>query len=260
MFLTKVIISIVCFLPMWHISVCQNAQDKVDDFEAHVFSSSSGIDMPYRLFVPEDYDATKSYPIIMYLHGGAGAGDDNIKQITGGNTNGTHVWIAPENQAKYPTFVVAPQLLGFNRWNDPDSVHLSKYGQIAIDLLKDLQQKYSIDPDRIYLTGQSRGGYGAWDIAGKYPDLFAAAVPLCGGGNLFTVKAMKDLPTWAFHGAQDSTVSVEKSRAIVAALQKVGGNIKYTEYPEMGHSVWNKAYVEPGLIEWLFVQRRKSNE
>lgn len=232
-------------------------QDAQEEFSAHIFTDSSGIELPYRLFIPENYISSFSYPIIMYLHGGAGAGNDNLKQISGGNTNGTHVWITAENQNNYPCFVVAPQLLGFNRWNDPDSIRLSLYAQLAVNLLEALKKEFNIDSDRVYLTGQSRGGWGTWDVITKRSDLFAAAVPLCGGGNPRAVEAIQHLPIWAFHGALDTTVPVENSRKMVAALRKIGGNIKYTEYPNVEHGVWNKAYFEPELIPWLFAQKRQ---
>jgi predicted peptidase len=233
------------------------AQEIEEIFLARIFTDSSGNKMPYRLFIPKDYNQTSLYPIIMYLHGGGGAGTDNIKQITGYNTNGTHVWLTPENQAKYPTFVVAPQLPGMNRWNTWDSPNLSLYARVAMELLKALIKEFNIDPDRVYLTGQSRGGYGTWDIVSKCPDFFAAAVPLCGGGNSRTVEAIRNVPIWAFHGAQDQYVTVESSRVMVEALRKIGGNIRYTEYPNFGHNVADTAYLEPELIEWLFAQKRQ---
>lgn len=233
------------------------AQEAQEEFVARIFTGASGTEMPYRLFIPDDYDPSISYPIIMYLHGGAGAGNDNLKQISGGNTNGTHVWITSENQKNYPCFVIAPQLLGFNRWNDPDSIRLSLYAQLSVDLLEALKKEFNIDQGRVYLTGQSRGGYGTWDVITKRPDLFAAAVPLCGGGNPRAVEAIRNLPVWAFHGALDTTVPVENSRKMVDALRSIGGNIKYTEYPDVEHSVWHKAYFEPELITWLFAQKRQ---
>ena len=261
MFYRIALIGISCLLFIANNTICQTHTNEVlDGFEAHIFSGVDGTEMPYRLFIPEAYDSTTSYPIIMYLHGGGGAGDDNIKQITGGNTHGTHVWTTPEIQVKYPAFVVAPQLLGWSRWNDRDSIRLSNYGQLAIDLLITIIEEYRVDPDRVYLVGQSRGGYGTWDLAGKCPDLFAAAVPLCGRGNLYTVEAMKHLPVWAFHGAKDEVVPVQNSREIVSALQKIDAKIKYTEYPDAGHNIWDIAYFESELIDWLFSQNRKNRD
>jgi predicted peptidase len=239
-----------------HLSLCQIPKNDDNDFEARIFKDSSGVEMPYRLFIPPNYDPSASYPIIVYLHGAKGCGNDNLKQISGGNTNGTHVWITNENQAKNPAFVVAPQLPVDSYWGIRDSVQISKYGKIAIKIVRNLLQEFSIDSDRIYLTGQSRGGYGTWDIACKYPGFFAAAVPLCGGGNPALVYAIRDLPVWAFHGEKDQTVNVEYTRVLVEALQEIDGNIIYTEYPDMDHNVWDKAYLEPELQEWLFRQKR----
>jgi len=244
------------FLILSHFSLCQTPKNGETDFEARIFEDSSGIKMPYRLFIPQDYTTSISYPIIMYLHGAAGCGNDNLKQISGGNTNGTHVWITKENQSQNPTFVMAPQLPVGKYWGSTDSLRLSEYGEIAINLVKYLLNEFSIDPDRVYLTGQSRGGHGTWDIPCKYPGFFAAAIPLCGGSNPALVYAIRDLPVWAFHGEKDQLVNVEYSREMVEALKEIGGNIKYTEYPDVGHDVWKKAYLEPELHEWLFRQKR----
>lgn len=254
--LTKFTALSYLFFIIFHFSLCQTQKNEDKDFEARIFKDSLGIEMPYRLFIPRDYKTSKSYPVIIYLHGAAGCGNDNLRQISGGNTNGTHVWITKENQAENPTFVVAPQLPNGTYWRRIDSVHLSKYGTIAINIVKNLLNEFSIDHDRIYLTGQSRGGHGTWDIACKNPGFFAAAIPLCGGGNPALVNAISDLPIWAFHGEKDQLVHVEFSREMVEALRKIGGNIKYTEYPDVGHNVWEKAYLEPELYEWLFKQKR----
>ncbi len=212
--------------------------------------------MPYRIFTPKAFDTDGPLPMVVYLHGGGGAGADNVKQISGGNTNGTHVWTTAEHQAKHPSFVVAPQLPGSHRWKNRDSASLSEYAQLTVELLGTLRREFNIDPDRLYLTGQSRGGGGTWDIITKRPHLFAAAIPLCGGGDPSKASAIQDLPIWAFHGARDPKVPVERSREMVDALRQRGSTVRYTEYPEVGHAVWEKAYLEPALIDWLFAQRK----
>ncbi|MFQ5569653.1 MAG: prolyl oligopeptidase family serine peptidase [Rhodothermales bacterium] len=183
----------------------------------------------------------------MFLHGGRGAGTDNISHISGSNWSGSHVWIQDEMQAEHPAFVVAPQLSGWHRWDKPMTDELSPYGQLAVELIEHLQTIYPIDPDRVYLTGQSRGGWGVWDLIGKRSDLFAAAIPVCGGGDPTGVSSMRDIAVWVFHGARDHEVKVERSREMVEAFRSVGGDIKYSEYRFSGHAIWDRAYKETAL-------------
>jgi predicted peptidase len=257
---TKGIIIILLFVSLHTIIFINSclAQDLNQDFLARSFVDSSGMELPYRLFIPKKYNESTLYPIVIYLHGSGGVGVDNIKQISGGNTNGTHAWITPENQLKHPSFVLAPQLPQSSyMWDNFFTRDLSPGARATLNLLNDLMKEFSIDPDRIYITGQSAGGFGVWDIVSKHPDLFAAAIPLCGGGNPLSAKMILDVPIWIFHGANDPAVPVEFSREMANILDELGGNIKYTEYPEVGHEVWEKAYLEPELIEWLFKQKRK---
>jgi predicted peptidase len=233
-----------------------SAQDAVDGFVARSFRAPTGTTMPYRLFIPETDARKKPLPLILYLHGGGGVGTDNLRQISGGNTTGTHVWTTPESQRKHPAFVLAPQLPQGQQWATPASDVLSASAQTVVELIAALSREFAIDPDRIYLTGQSLGGYGTWDIIGKRPDLFAAAVPLCGGGDASRILAARRMAIWTFHGAKDEVVPVSGSRNLVTALKRAGSPVKYTEYPDVGHNVWTRAYVEPDLAEWLFSQRR----
>ena len=233
------------------------AQD-IDGFAAHSFKSSNGVTMRYRLFIPSAEVRKKALPLVVYLHGSGGIGDDNRKQISGGNATGTHVWTTPDAQRMHPTYVLAPQLPPGEQWGAPGSDALSSHAEALVQLIAALTREFFLDPDRIYLTGQSLGGGGTWDIISKRPDLFAAAVPLCGDGNPLRVAAARRLPIWVFHGAQDPLVPVTASRDLVAALRAVGSPVKYTEYPDVGHDVWTRAYVDPALADWLFGQRRAS--
>jgi len=229
-----------------------------DRFLSRTYEDTTGTVVPYRLYIPLEYNAEERYPLILFLHGGAGAGNDNISQISRENRLGSHVWTKPENQVKYPAFVVAPQLPGMSRWDYPGSNEMSTYGRAAILLVEELVDAYSIDESRIYITGQSRGGRGVWDLITKRPGLFAAAIPVCGGGDPATVSSARNVAVWAFHGARDRTVPVERSRGLVHSLRAIDASVRYTEYRFSGHRIWNKAYEEDGLEDWLFSQRRRS--
>jgi predicted peptidase len=217
-------------------------QKPVDGFEARAFKN-----MPYRLFTPAGYDKTRKYPLIIWLHGSGSIGSDNFKQISGASLRGTHTWTAPAVQAAHPAFVLAPQLRRGSWFSEMSQV---------LGLLDSLEAEFSIDTSRIYIAGQSLGGFGTWDYLAAKPGLFAAAIPLCGGGQVSNASAIAKIPVWAFHGAADRTVSVTESRNMIAAIKQAGGNPRYTEYPGVGHEVWVKAFQEKGLVDWLFAQHK----
>lgn len=128
--------------------------------------------------------------------------------------------------------------------------------RLTLEVLAKLQKEFSIDDKRLYLTGLSMGGYGTWDTLARYPNLFAAAVPICGGGDESAAATLKDIPIWCFHGGADTTVPTERSRNMIKAIKDAGGTPQYTEYPGVGHNSWDKAYSEPELPNWLFAQHR----
>jgi len=214
-------------------------------FEAHSFRGRNGRMMPYRLFRPTN--SSGRLPLVIYLHGSGGLGDDNSRQISGGNVFGTHIWAFDENQSRFPAFVLAPQTT--QGWG-PDGLAL------AFELVQTLLNEHPIDPTRIYLTGQSMGGSGAWNMLAMHADFFAAAVIVCGRGDPRLARAVRGTPTWIFHGSLDMTIPVENARVIAHALTKEGSKPKYTEYPKVGHNVWEWAYTDPELVEWVFSQRR----
>jgi predicted peptidase len=248
--------SMLVMMAVLLISTVATGQEVVDGFAGRVLAGARGTKMPYRLYVPEERVRTRPLPLIVYLHGGGGAGDDNLRQISGGNTAGTRLFTSAAVQAKHPAFVVAPQMPARNTWSDFNSDTPAPYATLVLELVATLSREFMIDADRIYLTGQSLGGGGTWDLVSKRPNVFAAAVPLCGNGNAQRVQAARHISIWAFHGAQDEVVPVEGSRELVAALKSVGSSVKYTEYPDAGHDVWTRAYADPQLPDWLFAQKR----
>jgi predicted peptidase len=130
--------------------------------------------------------------------------------------------------------------------------------KLLLGLIDSLEKTLPIDKSRIYVTGLSMGGYGTWDLISRRPERFAAAVPVCGGGDEGQAANAAKVPVWAFHGGKDGVVIPERSRNMVEALKTAGATPKYTEYPEVGHDSWNKAYADPEMMKWLFSQKRKN--
>jgi predicted peptidase len=220
-------------------------------------------DIVWRLYVPPSYDASRKYPLLLFLHGSGALGDDNRRQIAPELAR-LHARI----QAEEPVFLLAPQCpeghkwvtgaqtaphLNFSQKDRPESDAL----KLALFLLDEIEQKYSIDRDRIYVTGHSSGAAGTWDIVSRRAhDRFAAAVPVTGLGDPSRAPAIQKLPIWVFHGAKDPISPPDNAREMVAALRRLGSSIRYTEYSELGHDTLSRAYAEPELIAWLLAQRR----
>lgn len=210
--------------------------------------------MPYRLFIPQSYDKRKKYPLVLWLHGGAGRGNDNLKQISGGNTIGSHVWTLPETQSKHPCFVVAPQCPDNELWATIETAKPTEQMRLVLELLQNLKGTFSLDMQRLYVTGQSMGGFGTWSVIAEHPDMFAAAIPVCGGGDESAAPKLTKLSIWAFHGEKDEAVSIERSRVMIAAIRRAGGMPRYTEYKGAGHVIWDRVFSEPELLSWIFTQ------
>jgi predicted peptidase len=224
----------------------------VAGFVAGAYRSSSGEAMQYRLFVPPGYDASRKYPIVLWLHGAAGRGSDNFSQLSGGNFAGSHVWATQENQAKYHAFVLAPQVDATKGWTRPHTNTPPVAIRLALAILDAAERKYSVDRAREYLVGQSMGGEGVWAALSIAPARFAAAIALCGYGDAYMIPRVAKVPVWIFQGEEDPAVSVSRARQWVAELRQAGGAPRYTEYPSIGHNAWDVAFREPELATWLF--------
>ena len=217
----------------------------------------------YQVFVPRQWNPRAKWPVILFLHGYDEGGSDGILPTDDGI--GTAIRTHPD---WVPCVVVIPQCRKHDWWtNAPMEV-------LALAALERTMREFHGDPRRVYLTGLSMGGYGAWALGALYPHKFAALVPICGGvrvprGGDFLkahdtddsddpfgaiAKKIGKTPVWVFHGHADSTVPVTESRQMVEALKAAGGNVRYTEYPGVGHNSWEKAYDDPGLFAWLFSQ------
>ena len=219
--------------------------------------SIRGVTYKYQVFVPDNWSSNQKWPIILFLHGVGERGTDGLIQ--------TQVGIATairNDRSHFPALVVMPQCLKEHRWTDPEMEELS------LSALGSASREFKGDPKRTYLTGLSMGGYGSWALAARYPNKFAAVVPICGGiltpddarkqpdsDRIPYLEAAKKigtkLPIWVFHGDADPDVPVSESRHMVEALKADGADVHYTEYPGVGHKSWDKAYAEPELMTWL---------
>lgn len=242
------------------IAMNADAADNRDRFEARTIDDG-GYKLGYRLLKPKNYDAQKKYPLVIFLHGAGERGDDNEKQLVHGMSD----FASDEVMDKYPAFVMAPQCPTGEAWGGINRLAKSATppGQLSpalaatLKAAEALQKEFSIDDKRLYITGLSMGGYGSWAALTNRPDQFAAAAVICGGGDPMAVEKFKHVPIWVFHGGDDKTVPVERSREMVEALKAAGGNPKYTEYPGVGHNSWAQTYSNPELYEWLFAQKKK---
>ena len=231
-----------------------------DKFEAHTYKGDWV--MPYRLFRPA---TDKKAPLVLYLHGSGGLGDDNLKQLAFGNIFGTRVWLLPENQERFPCYVLAPQTdrgwCGYDLSQSdagPAKVlpGLGDGSRVALEVIDGLRRDFAIDERRIYVMGQSMGGAGVWNMITNRPQLFAAAVICCGSASTEDGTGSIDMPLWNFHGDSDQAVPVSVSRDRMAARRRAGGHPLYTEYAGVDHNVYEWAFTEPELPKWLFEQKR----
>jgi len=224
----------------------QAGDDAKRGFLERTHKDADGSESKYVLFVPHDYKGDKDYPLILFLHGAG--------ETKGGKKQPVEVGIGPaikKQEKTFPFLVVIPQSQK-RTWqaDSPDA-------QRALAILAEVEKSYKAVSKRIYLTGLSMGGFGTWSLATKYPDKWAAIVPICGAGNAKQAAKIKDVPCWCFHGDKDTAVKVEGSRAMIKAIKAAGGDPKYDEYPGVGHNSWDRAYGNDELYKWFLAQKRK---
>ena len=204
----------------------------------------------YQLYLPPQIKRGAPLPLITFLHGIRERG-------SGGFISGMFAQLIKQYLKEIPAIVHLPQCRPNRFWSDPSM------DRMVIEQLSEVAAEFSVDAARRYLLGVSMGGYGVWHYAAAYPDKFAALVSICGGspltvGDRFTPLAEKigKTPAWLFHGAEDRVVQVSESRAMVAALKASGGNVRYSEYPQVGHNVWLNALGEKELLPWMLAQKK----
>jgi predicted peptidase len=231
---------------------------------AQSYAYADSVVLPYRLFEPKREDE-KSYPMVVFLHGAGGIGTDNLSQFRDLIVPPT-VWAFPENQAKHPCYILVPQGSDWPCWPHSRIPALKA-------LLDSVIAKNPIDPKRIYITGLSMGGMGTWAIIQEHPNFFAAAVPICGGGDMDELDGIINhhLPIWAFHGILDPIINIDSydkrfgiedawtgQRKLVKELisRRMEPKPKYTWYPDVEHNAWDGAYSDPLLLDWIFSQSK----
>lgn len=238
-------------------------------FKRQVFVKDSDT-LRYRILYPSRYDVNKKYPLVLFLHGAGERGNDNEKQLI----HGAKLFLDSMNRLRFPAFVVFPQCPENSYWANikreapagADSLGKfsfvsntspSKPLSLTMQLVDSLAETPQVDTSRIYIGGLSMGGMGTFEMLWRKPDFFAAALPICGGGDPQKVTTYaKNFPVWVFHGAADNVVPVGNSRLMVNRLKAAGANVKYTEYPGVGHDSWTNAFAEPSLLTWLFDQEK----
>ncbi len=234
-----------------------------DPFEADVFVAESGFKLPYRLLKPIAPKPDVRYPLVLFLHGSGECGDDNSKQVIG---NVRKLFGRDESRQMFPCYMILPQCPAEGSWTNgkywtrdhAQPAEPSKPAAAVLALVESMLRNPAIDSDRVYVFGNSMGGYGTWEMISRRPDLFAAAMPICGGGDEAQAVKIANVPTWAFHGELDESVPVARSRDMIKALKDAGAKPRYNEYPGVGHKVWSKAMSEGDFLPWMFAQKRSA--
>ncbi|MFT3902841.1 MAG: prolyl oligopeptidase family serine peptidase [Niabella sp.] len=242
------------------------AQD-FSQFQKFWFAQSKET-LPYRILLPENYNPQQKYPLVLFLHGSGESGNDNELQLV----HGARLFLDEQNRKQYPAIVVFPQNALNSSWSNMQTVSDEKGERsfyfvpggtpstsmrLLTSLVDNLFKQYKIRRDQVYVMGLSMGGMGTFEIVNRMPGMFAAAVPICGGASTATAANLKGTAWWVFHGAKDDVVLPKYSEEMVKAMKRNGVNVKFTLYPDANHNSWDSAFAEPGLLKWLFAQKKK---
>ena len=242
------------------------ADDLVDEYSAATWKSKDGNVLNYRHRAPSDVKADKKYPLLLFLHGAGGRGDDNQGELI--DAGAIKAFETAGITSRFESYILAGQVPHDELWVDvPWSTKSHKMPPIS-DSMKSLfelldafvaKSSNQIDLNRIYVMGLSMGGYGVWDAIQRRPNYFAAAIPICGGADDTLAASIAHLPIWTWHGDQDTAITVERSRSIVKALGNAGGNPRYSEIKGRGHDSWKDAFASQELWQWIYSQNRRAS-
>lgn len=237
-------------------------------YQKKEFVYEAGKVLPYRILYPENYDKTKKYPLILVLHGAGERGKDNAKQLV----HGAKLFIADSNRKKFPAIVIFPQCPEESFWatvkidrnKQPLKIEFDYTAApnwplvAANELVKKIIAAEGVNEKQVYITGLSMGGMGTFESVYRYPELYAAALPICGGGDtLHYDKRIAKTNFWVFHGAADAVVNVTLSQQMVQQLRELKVPVTYSEYPGVNHNSWDNAFAEPDYMQWMFSNKRK---
>jgi predicted peptidase len=243
-------------------------EDSLFSEEYHVHERDT---LKYRLLLPENFDETKQYPLVLFLHGAGERGEDNKKQLV----YGSQLFLNETHRDSFPAIVIFPQCPTNDYWSkleaDRSTRPISfkyKYDKppttamtSVINLMEIMVEKPYVNTDQVYAMGLSMGGMGTFEIIYRKPEMFAAAIPICGGGDPESVTAYAEtIPLWIFHGAKDDVFDPNLSVKMVSAILKVGGFPRFTLYDFANHNSWDPAFAEPELLKWLFSNLKYNNE
>ena len=257
----KNIILAFLLLLVWQLGYSQN------EYTVREYISQRNDTLKYRELLPENYNAGGKYPLVLFLHGAGERGSDNHSQLV----HGSGMFTNPVNREQYPAIVLFPQCPAELFWSF-DKRPTSGFGSdvfpsdhkipIILQTVKDLLDQYIvsgvIDTDRIYIMGLSMGGMGTFEMVCRFPDMFAAAIPICGGINPVRLQApAKKVMFRIYHGDKDDVVPVENSRKAYRALKEYGGDVEYIEFVGCNHGSWDPAFNQPDFLSWLFAQKKK---
>lgn len=254
-----VVLGALCFSVMR-----ANESDPASLLERHIYTDAAGATLPYRLArpaAPASAGSAARFPLVVILHGAGQRGTDNEAQTR----VIVPVFLSAANRTRHPAFVVAPQCPPDVKWTGvnwqqiphaPQTKEPTRAARQVLELIEQLAAEHPVDRDRVYLVGVSMGGSGAWDLATRRPDLFGGAIVLCGGADEATGHRLARLPVWCFQGARDEVVVPSLSRNMIAAIERAGGKPRYTEFPSAGHDIVDLVFRDPGVLAWLFAQRR----
>lgn len=244
----------------------QNTQAQQKDlFEKQLFVVGEDT-LPCRILTPLNFQIGKKYPLVVFLHGAGERGNDNHAQLQWG----ADLFLDSLNRINYPAIVVFPQCPSNDKWaeynKNPNAdstgyiyttdAPIKKSLRLVSQFIDTLLSSGQVDKSRVYLGGLSMGGFGTYELLWRRPQTFAAAFPICGAMNpARVIDFRKNLPLWIFHGDKDAIIFVSNSRLISNLAKKTNPNVRYTEYPGVGHDSWRNAFQEPELLTWVFSQR-----
>ena len=228
-----------------------------------------GDTLPYRVLLPPDYNSNRPYPVLFFLHGAGERGSDNEKQLT----HGAKLFLRDDLRRDFPAIVIFPQCGNDSYWSNVLRQHdasgkrsfyfladgePTRYMRLFQNLVTLVLGSYAVKKDQVYIGGLSMGAMGSFEAVRRMPDVFAAAIAICGGADPATAPSLKTTAWWIFHGLKDDVVPARFSQEMAASLKQTGTKVRLTLYPDANHNSWDPAFAEPLLLTWLFAQKKQA--